>query len=119
MEMTTLDYLKAKTGDTNEALLQSCIEDAEGEVLSYITPDTIPDKVIPFVRKLALWYYNRQGIEGMTSYSEGGTSQAIQTLSPDEMAVLQRYRVFDIGGYPDTAKIDEMKDMQNFDDLED
>lgn len=119
--MEAIDYLKAKTGDDNEALLLSCIADAEGDILTFITPDVIPDKLKPMVRKLALWYYNRNGIEGMASFSEAGTSQSMQALTENEIAILQNYREFSIGGYVDGAKKEPIKpiDESNFDDVED
>jgi len=98
--METLAYLKAKTSETSEDVLNACILDAEDTVTGYCMIDEVPDELQVIVRKLALRAYNQRGIEGTSSYSEGGISASLITeLTAEEKALLNRHRIFKVGEY--------------------
>ncbi len=98
--MDTLAYLKTKTGETNEDVLNACIDDSVDMVKSYCNITVIPSTLNVIVRKLSLRAYNHRGIEGTSSYSEGGISASLITeLTVEEKALLNRHRVFKVGGY--------------------
>lgn len=76
--LTQIDTLKLKLGinDTGQdALLQEYLDDAEEFILDTTHKDIIPDKLLRTQVELAIIYYNKQGIEGQTSHSEGGISR--------------------------------------------
>ena len=98
--METLDYLKAKTGETNEDKLNACILDAEEMIKAYCNIVLIPTDLEIMTRKLALRSYNKLGIESSTSYSEGGISTSlVEDITPEDRSILNRFRVFTVGEY--------------------
>ncbi len=98
--METLDYLKIKTDETDDNILNACILDAQDLIKGYCHIRSIPDTLKVIERKLALMYFNQRGVEGTTSYSEGGISTAFITeLSKDDRSLLNRYRVIEVGEY--------------------
>ena len=98
--METLDYLKIKTDETNENILNACILDAQDLIKGYCHIKSIPDTLKVIERKLALMYFNQRGVEGTVSYSEGGVSATfISELSKDDRSVLNRYRRIEVGEY--------------------
>jgi len=104
--METLAYLKTKTGETNEDVLNACIADSEDVVKSYCNITTIPPNLEVIVRKLSLRSYNQRGIEGTSSYSEGGVSVSLITeLTVEEKTLLNRYRIFKVGEYVEETTV--------------
>lgn len=102
--METLAYLKAKTGETNEDKLNTCILDAEDLIKGYCHIETIPLELEVMARKLALRSYNKMGIESSSSYSEGGISTTlVEDITPEDRSVLNRYRIFTVGEYVATV----------------
>ena len=75
--MAQLEKLKIRLGisdNSEDALLNMLLEDAEGEILDFCNRDILPDKAQVLQRELAINYYNRIGSEGEASRSEGGIS---------------------------------------------
>lgn len=70
--MAQLEKLKIRLGisdNSEDALLNMLLEDAEGEILDFCNRDILPDKAQVLQRELAITYYNRMGSEGEVSVS--------------------------------------------------
>ena len=77
--------LKLRLPDaTNDALLQSLLYEAGAAILTMTNRDTLPDALAFAQIKLAAIAYNRMGVEGEASHSEGGVSVSIDAL-PDNI----------------------------------
>lgn len=86
--MAQLEKLKIRLGisdNSEDALLNMLLEDAEGEILDFCNRDILPVKVEALQRELAIIYYNRLGSEGETSRSEGGVSVSYSTEIPENI----------------------------------
>ncbi len=93
--MEQLDRLKIKLGipldDVNEDnLLSLYLEDAEDEILELTHLEEIPKKLLPTQIDLAIIMYNKQGIEGQISHSEGGISRSFEEGIPE--SIMKRIR---------------------------
>lgn len=109
--MTTLEYLKVKTGESDEQILGACILDAKDEVKSYINQQNIPKELEGLVRKLALFYFNRLGVEGSIAHNEGGIANTFITeLSDSDRSRLNQHRIIDIGGYSHSEYVEDDED---------
>ena len=86
--MAQLEKLKIRLGisdNSEDALLNMLLEDAEGEILDFCNRDILPVKVEALQRELAIIYYNRLGSEGESSRSEGGVSVSYSTEIPENI----------------------------------
>lgn len=92
--MELIEYLKVMTKEQDENLLKAIIDDSKDFIKGYINSDEIPPKLDYLVKKISVINYNRLGIEGMKSYSEGGTSQSIDELNKQDLSVLASCRKF-------------------------
>ena len=82
--MTPFERLKARLQGVNEQTLEALLEDAEGMILAYTGRGMLPPALESAKVQLAVVLYNRQGIEGQTSHSEGGVSRTLSGM-PDEI----------------------------------
>ena len=86
--MAQLEKLKIRLGisdNSEDALLNMLLEDAECEILDFCNRDILPVKVEALQRELAIIYYNRLGSEGESSRSEGGVSVSYSTEIPENI----------------------------------
>lgn len=60
--------------DMPDELITIYIERAEADILGYCNREDMPEGCESSLIELAAFYISRQGIEGTTSYSEGGLS---------------------------------------------
>lgn len=88
--MDILERLKARTGETDEALLNDCIESAKNIYLSrrypFIDPPTVEvegeeetyvePRFLDWQYRCALALYNKDGADGQVSHSENGISRS-------------------------------------------
>lgn len=73
--------LKLRLPDAeNIGLLQSLLDEAGAAILAMTGRDEIPDPLHYTQVKLAAIAYNRMGIEGEASHSEGGVSVSVEGL---------------------------------------
>ena len=75
-----------------ELLIQQLMEDAIEDVLVYTNLTELPEGLESTVRELTIIYFNRLGIEGQTSHSEGGITIGIQEMPDSILKRLRRYR---------------------------
>lgn len=89
-----LKLLLGITGGEKDALLVLLLEKAEGYTLNYCGIDARPAALDGVVLDLAVIYYNRMGIEGEQSRSEGSVSRSLFAgdIPPGLTAQLNRYR---------------------------
>lgn len=79
--------------DSKDFMLIQLLEDAESSILDYTNRTTIIPEIKPIQRELALIYYNRIGLEGISSQSQGGISIQVSDGLPKEIkSRLNRYR---------------------------
>lgn len=90
-----LVILKLRLPDATgkDALLQSLIQEAGAAILNQTNRETIPAQLEYTQVKLAAIAYNRMGIEGENSHSEGGISVSVDSVPEDIKREINPYRV--------------------------
>lgn len=78
--MDALSRLKARTGETNEALLQDLLESAKSAILARRFPfgewpDELETKYLDLQFRIALDLYAKIGAEGQTGHTENSISR--------------------------------------------
>ena len=68
------EQFKKLAGETDEELVSSFLLKSQNTVLSKTNRSELIDDLNDYVLKLAIALYNRQGNEGLASYSEGGVN---------------------------------------------
>lgn len=105
--MTDLEMLKKITGESDEELLSLLLTMAEEKVLSLANRSKIIFPLKPAVRDWATVAYNRLGMQGETSRSEGGISSAFAEIPKEIDEVIKRYRLGRVCGHAYEKKHDE------------
>lgn len=94
--MTILERLELRTGETDEDLLNDCIETAKNAILarrfpfqawptrpvaedSEETETYVEDRYLDLQFRIALDLYNKQGAEGEKSHNENGISRTFES----------------------------------------
>lgn len=94
-----LSRLRARIqGAPADEILLEYLEDAESICLGWMGRKTIPEECKGAVIKMALCLYNRMGIEGQSSHSEGGVSIQVDPIPLEVKTALRPYRVATTGG---------------------
>lgn len=84
----------------DETKAKNLIEDAVIMVLDYTSRDVMVDAMWLYARQIAIIAYNKQGVEGEISRSEGGVSQSfIEDIPLNIKHSLNRYRVGKVVSY--------------------
>lgn len=105
--MTDLAILKKITGESDEELLSLLFTMAEEKVLSLTNRSKMIYPLQPVVREWTVVAYNRLGMQGETSRSEGGISSAFAEIPQDISEAIKRYRLGRVCGYAYEKKPDE------------
>jgi len=95
-----LDRLKRRLAlpdPDRDELLDDLLEDAENMVRGYTGRPKRPLPLDGVVIELAAGSYNRLGLEGQTSQSEGGVSFGIDGLPKHLKSLLDMYRLVRVG----------------------
>lgn len=83
--MDILARLKARTGETDDALLVDMIETAKNAILSrrfpYLTelPNEVEPRYQDLQYRIALDLYNKQGAEGQLNHNENGINRTFES----------------------------------------
>lgn len=96
--MTDLQIVKTMTGETDEALLNVLLQEAEERLLNETGREVLPDGLATTKRAWAIVAYNRLSMEGESSRSEAGISSAFVEIPADIMRAIHRYRLARVGG---------------------
>lgn len=105
--MTPIQKLLVLLGNPDSdqvALLEVMYTDAEADVLSWTNRQTIPVGLEQVVRQVVIQRYNKQGIEGQSSHSEGGVSRAFESLPADLQQTISQYRLLKVVGRHASAR---------------
>lgn len=98
---TSLESLLIALGlseDTNGSL-QLLLDDVESDLLSWTNRRTLPPGLESTKRQIAIMRYNKQGIEGETSHSEGGVSRSFEDLPESVKMTIGTYRLLKVTRY--------------------
>lgn len=97
--MTQIEKLKLLLGEgVSDDMLSLLLEDAEADVMTWTNRQVIPSGLEPSVRQLVIMRYNKIGIEGQTSHSEGGVSRAFVDLPANLQQTIGQYRLLKVVG---------------------
>lgn len=96
-KMTAIERLTARLPDVDAAQLEGLLADAACAICAYTRRRELPEALIGAQVELAVIYYNRQGIEGEISHSEGGVSRGMENLPESVMAQIRPYRLAIVG----------------------
>ncbi len=88
--MDQLSKLKLKLGESlgdvsKDNLLNLYLEDAKDTILELTHLSELPNNLLNTQIELAIVYYNKEGIEGQTSHSEGGVSRSFEEGIPESI----------------------------------
>ncbi|MDR1262932.1 MAG: phage head-tail connector protein [Oscillospiraceae bacterium] len=100
--MTQTDRLKQRLAITDagrDALLAELLTEARDFMLSYTGRTNLPDGLLSCQVNIAVVWFNRQGIEGMSAADEGGVKRTVESLPEYIRRELDQWRVVrTIGG---------------------
>lgn len=96
--MTDLEWMHTITGSEDDELLTLLLETAEAELLNFTNRTTLPEGLTLCKRKWALIAFNRRGMEGETSRSEGGISSAFAEIPAEIHGQVVGYRLARVAG---------------------
>lgn len=98
--MADLSAIRARLPDETitDATAQALYDDAEALALGYLNRDTLPDACENAVYRLAVVLYNRMGMEGEISRTEGSVSSSIDLMPADIRTQLRPWRLASTGG---------------------
>lgn len=93
-----IERVQTLTGEKDEDLIETLLDDAEAFVLSYTNRTRLKTGLEKAVRDLAVIALNRMGTEGEKSRSEGGESYTFDDAPKQIYDTLNRYRLARVGG---------------------
>jgi hypothetical protein len=92
--MDLLPRLRARIRDeADDNLLLEMLTDAKGLVLGHLNRQELPEACENAVLRTAVALYNRMGMEGESSHSEGGVSFNPESIPGDVKEMLRPYRL--------------------------
>lgn len=101
MAGTTMDdvsILKKLTGESDDELLSLLMQMAEERLLELTNRSKMTPKLKSAKRNWALIAYNRLGMEGESSRSQGGISSAFIDIPEEIMGAIRATRIARVGG---------------------
>lgn len=78
---------------SEDTILLAMLQDAEAMILGYCAREQVPEGCKAAQVRLAQALYNRRGMEGESSHSEGGASFTVDALPEDVKSMLKPYRL--------------------------
>jgi len=105
--MGTLAKLKVMLGiaveDTSQdPELQLLLDDTQADLLTWTNRLTLPAPLESIQRQIAVMRYNKQGVEGQSSHSEGGIGRSFEDLPVSMQAAINQYRKLKVATYETT-----------------
>jgi hypothetical protein len=90
-------------GDTSQDDdLLLLLDDVSIDLLTWTNRSVLPDALGPTQRQIAVMRYNKQGVEGQNSHSEGGISRSFDDLTPSLQASIGQFRLLKVTRYAAT-----------------
>ncbi|MCD8286493.1 MAG: phage head-tail connector protein [Clostridia bacterium] len=108
--MTDLEMLKKLTGESDDDLLSLLLQESQARLLSLCNRTKMIDALRPACRQWALVAYNRMGMEGETSRSEGGLTSSFAEIPQDIDLAIKRYRLGRVSGHAYEAEAETETD---------
>ena len=105
--MTEKDMVKKITGETDDELIELLLQMAEEKVLALTNRTKLINNLKPAVRQWAIIEYNRLGMQGEASRSEGGISSSFVEIPKEIQDAICRYRLGRVNGYAHEKESDE------------
>lgn len=105
--MTDIEMLKKITGESDEELLSLLLSQAEEKILALTNRTKMIYPLKPAVREWAIIAYNRLGMQGESSRSEGGISSAFIEIPKEIQDAINSYRLGRVRGHAYEKKPDE------------
>jgi len=87
------DAVKLRLPAAPDQLISSLLDEAKAQIMSITGREELPPQLDYTQIKLAVIAYNRLGIEGQSSYSEGGVSLSIDSIPDAIRAEITPYRL--------------------------
>lgn len=102
--MDTLAKLKIMLGiaveDTSQdPELELLLDDTQTDLLTWTNRLTLPAPLESIQRQIAVMRYNKQGVEGQSSHSEGGIGRSFEDLPISMQAAINQYRKLKVASY--------------------
>ena len=90
--------LSIKDGE-QDGLLQLLLEDVKSDLLTWTNRIYLPTSLESIQRQIAVMHYNKQGIEGQASHSEGGISRSFEDLPQSVQNAINQKRLAKLARY--------------------
>ncbi len=100
--MTPLEKLKLQLGIKDiaqDGFLTLLLEDVESDILTWTNRTVLPATLESIKRQIAVIHYNKQGIEGQSSHSEGGISRSFEDLPQSLQSTINQKRLAKLARY--------------------
>ncbi|QNK86432.1 phage head-tail connector protein [Sporosarcina sp. resist] len=100
--MRQIDKLKLQLGIINseqDDLLELSLEDIKTDILTWTNRTALPKSLESTCRQIAVIHYNKQGVEGQTSHSEGGISRSFEDLPQSLQSTINQKRLAKLARY--------------------
>lgn len=102
MSVTQLKKLRIQLGIKGleqDDLLQLMLEDVEADLLTWTNRTELPASLESICRQIAVIRYNKQGVEGQSSHSEGGISRSFEDLPQSLQSTINQKRLAKLARY--------------------
>lgn len=105
--MDTLTKLKilldiAVDDSDRDGELLLLLEDTKTDLLTWTNRSTLPAALESIQRQITIIRYNKQGIEGQSSHSEGSVSRSFEDLPVSMQATINQLRLLKVARYETT-----------------
>lgn len=100
--MSQLKKLRIQIGikdSGQDELLELMLDDIEADILTWTNRTTMPPTLESIQRQIAVIHYNKQGVEGQASHSEGGISRSFEDLPQSVQNAINQKRLAKLARY--------------------
>ncbi|MFJ7933706.1 phage head-tail connector protein [Sporosarcina sp. NPDC096371] len=104
--LTQLDKLKIQLGiidEEQDRALQLSLYDVKDDILTWTNRTELPQTLESVQRQIAVIHYNKQGVEGQSSHSEGGISRSFEDLPQSIQNAINQKRLAKLVRYASSS----------------
>ncbi len=105
--MSDLEIMKALCGDKDADLYPTLLQCAEEKLLALTNRTKLPSAMNEAKRQWAIVAYNRMGMEGESSRSQGGISSSFVEVPEEIKETIKLFRIARVSGYAHEKITDE------------